>query len=175
MEKRERLSVFSFVFANPLNPLLKLMPWCSNRADAFTWGNPLITLLPGKLAEWFSQVYLSWRERKIINTLHWMQIAPTALISFSISINVIALQACYGFTTSWVINFCERHIRHLIMSFINKCHPRYLLGAVNKLNVHLSALCKSLLTLHRIFPSVCLPAKITAEITAENKRDWTRC
>lgn len=132
-----------------------------------------MTLLPGKLAEWFSQVYLSWRELKIINTLHWMQIAPTALISFSISTNVTALQACYGFTMGWVINFCELHIRHLIMPFINKCHPRYLLGEVNKLNVQLSALCKSILTPHCIFfKLVCLSRRMTMEITMANKGIW---
>ena len=95
------------------------------RLPLVTSGNPLTPLLPCKLGEWFSQVYLSWRELKIINTLHWMQIAPTALISFSISTNVRALQACYGFTMGWVINFCEPHSRHLVMPFINKCHPRY--------------------------------------------------
>lgn len=131
-----------------------------------------MTLLPSKLAERFSQVYLSWRELKIINTLHWMQIAPTALISFSISTNVTALQACYGFTMGWVINFCELHIRHLIMPFINKCHPRYLLGEVNKLNVQLSALCKSILTPHCIFSLVCLSTRMTAEITMANKGIW---
>lgn len=98
-----------------------------------------------------------------------MQIAPTALISFSISTNVTALQACYGFTMGWVINFCELHIRHLIMPFINKCHPRYLLGEVNKLNVQLSALCKSILTAHCIFSLVCLSRRMTAEITKANK------
>lgn len=98
-----------------------------------------------------------------------MQIAPTALISFSISTNVTALQACYGFTMGWVINFCELHIRHLIMPFINKCHPRYLLGEVNKLNVQLSALCKSILTPHCIFSLVCLSRRMTAEITMANK------
>lgn len=98
-----------------------------------------------------------------------MQIAPTALISFSISTNVTALQACYGFTMGWVINFCELHIRHLIMPFINKCHPRYLLGEVNKLNVQLSALCKSILTPHCIFSLVCLSRRMTMEITMANK------
>lgn len=98
-----------------------------------------------------------------------MQIAPTALISFSISTNVTALQACYGFTMGWVINFCELHIRHLIMPFINKCHPRYLLGEVNKLNVQLSALCKSVLTPHCIFSLVCLSRRMTMEITMANK------
>lgn len=98
-----------------------------------------------------------------------MQIAPTALISFSISTNVTALQACYGFTMGWVINFCELHIRHLIMPFINKCHPRYLLGEVNKLNVPLSALCKSILTAHCIFSLVCLSRRMTTEITMANK------
>lgn len=101
-----------------------------------------------------------------------MQIAPTALISFSISTNVTALQACYGFTMGWVINFCELHIRHLIMPFINKCHPRYLLGEVNKLNVQLSALCKSILTAHCIFSLVCLSRRTTAEITMANKGIW---
>lgn len=101
-----------------------------------------------------------------------MQIAPTALISFSISTNVTALQACYGFTMGWVINFCELHIRHLIMPFINKCHPRYLLGEVNKLNVQLSALCKSILTPHCIFSLVCLSRRMTAEITMANKGVW---
>lgn len=103
-----------------------------------------------------------------------MQIAPTALISFSISTNVTALQACYGFTRSWVINFCELHIRHLIMSFINKCHPRYLLGEVNKLNVQLPALHKSILTPHCVFPPVCLPARMTAEMKLKNKRDMIK-
>lgn len=101
-----------------------------------------------------------------------MQIAPTALISFSISTNVTALQACYGFTMGWVINFCELHIRHLIMPFINKCHPRYLLGEVNKLNVQLSALCKSILTPHCIFSLVCLSTRMTMEITTANKGIW---
>lgn len=101
-----------------------------------------------------------------------MQIAPTALISFSISTNVTALQACYGFTMGCVINFCELHIRHLIMPFINKCHPRYLLGEVNKLNVQLSALCKSILTPHCIFSLVCLSRRMTAEITMANKGIW---
>lgn len=101
-----------------------------------------------------------------------MQIAPTALISFSISTNVTALQACYGFTMGWVINFCELHIRHLIMPFINKCHPRYLLGEVNKLNVQLSALCKSILTPHCIFSLVCLSRRMTMEITMANKGKW---
>lgn len=101
-----------------------------------------------------------------------MQIAPTALISFSISTNVTALQACYGFTMGWVINFCELHIRHLIMPFINKCHPRYLLGEVNKLNVQLSALCKSILTPHCIFSLVCLSRRMTTEITMANKGIW---
>lgn len=101
-----------------------------------------------------------------------MQIAPTALISFSISTNVTALQACYGFTMGWVINFCELHIRHLIMPFINKCHPRYLLGEVNKLNVQLSALCKSILTPHCIFSLVCLSRRMTMEIAMANKGIW---
>jgi len=101
-----------------------------------------------------------------------MQIAPTALISFSISTNVTALQACYGFTMGWVINFSELHIRHLIMPFINKCHPRYLLGEVNKLNVQLSALCKSILTPHCIFSLVCLSRRMTMEITMANKGIW---
>lgn len=76
-----------------------------------------------------------------------MQIAPTALISFSISTNVTALQACYGFTMGWVINFCEPRIRHLVMPFINKCHPRYrFVEEANKWNAQLSTLCKSIFT-----------------------------
>lgn len=86
-------------------------PWALPTTDAFLglpWWNPLMTLLPGKLGERFSQVkYLSWRELKIINTLHWMQIAPTALISFSLAQMLQHPQACYGFTMGWVINFSE--------------------------------------------------------------------
>lgn len=104
-----------------------------------------------------------------------MQIAPTALISVSISTNVIALQACYGFTKRWVINFCELHIRHLIMPFINKCHPRYLLGEVNKLNVQLSAFRKSILiTAHCISLLFVYQLEWLEEnITVEKKRALT--
>lgn len=99
-----------------------------------------------------------------------MQIAPTALISFSISTNVPALQACYGFTMGWVINFCEPRSRHLVMPFINKCHPRYrFVRRGNKWNAQLSALCKSIFTPRCIFSLVCLWTGVTTEITIANK------
>lgn len=99
-----------------------------------------------------------------------MQIAPTALISFSISTNVTALQACYGFTMGWVINFCEPRRRHLVMPFINKCHPRYrFVRRGNKWNAQLSALCKSIFTPRCIFSLVCLLTRVTTEITMASK------
>lgn len=99
-----------------------------------------------------------------------MQIAPTALISFSISTNVTALQACYGFTMGWVINFCEPRSRHLVMPFINKCHPRYrFVRRGNKWNTQLSALCKSIFTPRCIFSLVCLLTRVTTEITMASK------